>query len=242
MQSLSSEQILAVWETGREQHELDRALTLLAAGSPELSREELGALSIGERDARLLRLRALVLGPRAEGFAECPACAARLEFPVDTAAFALPRNQTAETHEIETEGARIRFRLPTSVDLAEVVATPDPAHGLRRLVERCVIEVRGDVANHSGELTSEIVEALSRAMLRVDPRAEITLALECPACGQRWQTLFDVAAFFWNELAAQARRLLREIDVIARAYGWSEREILNLSARRRQSYLELVAS
>jgi hypothetical protein len=35
---------------------------------------------------------------------------------------------------------------------------------------------------------------------------------------------------------------LREIDVIARAYGWSEREILGLSARRRQSYLETIGA
>jgi hypothetical protein len=243
MQTLSPEKILAVWDTGRNQHELDRALTLLAAGSPELSRDELAALNIGERDARLLRLRTLVLGPRATAFVECPECAARLEFPVDTAAFMQPRNQTAaEAHEIDVDGTHVRFRLPTSRDLAEVVAAPDEAHGLRLLVERCVIEVNGDVADRSRDLPSGIVEALSRAMLGADPQAEITLALKCPDCAHEWQMLFDIADFFWNELAAQARRLLREIDTIARAYGWSEREILNLSARRRQSYLELIAS
>ena len=50
--SLSPQKILDVWETGRQQHELDRALTLLAAAHPELSRDELADLTIGERDAR----------------------------------------------------------------------------------------------------------------------------------------------------------------------------------------------
>ena len=75
-----------------------------------------------------------------------------------------------------------------------------------------------------------------------DPQAEITFALDCPGCGQGWNALFDVATFFWSELAAEARRLLREIDAIARAYGWSERDILGLSAGRRQSYLETIAA
>jgi hypothetical protein len=35
---------------------------------------------------------------------------------------------------------------------------------------------------------------------------------------------------------------LREIDALARVYGWSEREILNLPARRRQTYLELITA
>ena len=55
--SLSPQKLLDVWEAGRQQHELDRALTLLAAAHPELRRDELADLTIGERDMQLLRLR-----------------------------------------------------------------------------------------------------------------------------------------------------------------------------------------
>jgi hypothetical protein len=242
MQPLSAEEILAVWDTGRQQHELDRALTLLAAGTKGSSRDELADLPIGERDARLLRLRALVFGPAATGFAECPECGERVELPIDTATFAdgsAPAGPTnVATHrEVETNGSRVRFRVPSSRDLAEVVSAPDASNGLRRLIGRCIIEV--DPPN---DLPDETVEALSRAILEADPQAEIIISLSCPGCARRWELLFDIAHFFWNEIAAQARRLLREIDALARAYGWSEREILNLSARRRQSYLELVAA
>jgi len=237
MLSLSPEKILAVWEAGRQQHELDRALTLLAAASPGRTREELAGLSIGERDARLLQLRTLVLGTSAHGFAECPQCAERVEFPVDTAPLALPKEVAAKPHEIEVNGTCVRFRLPNSRDLAEVVAAPDARQGLRRLVERCVMEV-----SPPNELSSENIEALSRAMLDADPQAEVSLVLECPSCGHGWDALFDIADFFWSELAAMARRLLREIDALARAYGWSEREILSLPARRRQTYLELITA
>ena len=50
----------------------------------------------------------------------------------------------------------------------------------------------------------------------------------------------DIAGFFWAELDAWARRLLREIHTLARFYGWSEAEILALSPLRRRCYLEMV--
>jgi hypothetical protein len=240
MQRLSTEKILAVWEAGRPQHALDRALTILAAASPGTSRDDLADLSIGQRDALLLQLRAIVLGPHAEGFAECPRCAERLEFPLETEALegrAPSRPADVSTrHEIETNGTTIRFRLPTSRDLAQVVSAPDSSDGLRRLVESCVF------SPNASDLPDETIEAISRAMLEADPQAEITLHLSCPACGHEWDFLFDITDFFWKEISAQAQRLLREIDALARAYGWTEREILSLPAQRRQTYLELVAA
>jgi len=224
---LSAEKILAVWEAGRSQHPLDRALTILAAALPAASRDALADLSIGERDARLLRLRALVFGPHAEGFAECPHCSERVEFPLDTAAF------TARPTQRLSAGPASGLRLPTSRDLAEVVGASDEAAALRLLVERCA--GRPDLPNES-------VESISRALLEADPQAEIRLDLTCPACGCEWELLFDIAEFFWTELSAQAQRLLREIDTLARAYGWTEGEILSLPARRRQTYLELIAA
>ena len=240
MQTLSPETILAVWESGRDQHELDRALTLLAAGTPELSRDDLGSLTIGERDARLLRLRAMVFGPRATGIAECPHCANRVEFPVDTSAFLRASEEAHALHEVETEDARVRFRVPTSHDLAAVVTASDALGGLQRLLDRCVLEVKARNDDGSRELSPDALDAIGQAMLRADPAAEISLSLECPECGGRWQLGFEVADFFWQELAARARQLLREIDVIARAYGWSEREILRLPAVRRRTYVELL--
>ena len=90
------------------------------------------------------------------------------------------------------------------------------------------------------ELPDDLLAALADEMSARDPQAEVLLDLTCPACGSRWQALFDIAAFFWTELAAEAKRLLREVDALARAYGWREADILALSPQRRQAYLELV--
>ena len=237
MQSLSAEKILALWETGQPQHALDRALTILAAATPGASRAALADLPIGERDTRLLKLRGLVFGARAEGFAECPNCAERVEFPLDTTTLegrAPSRPPDPPTrYETETNGTTIRFHLPTSRDLAEAVTAADHEDALRLLVRRC---------SEQEDLPNQSIGVLSRAMLEADPQAEIILRLTCPVCAHEWDLLFDTAEFFWREISAQAQRLLREIDTLARAYGWTEREILSLSAQRRQTYLEMLAT
>ena len=78
-------------------------------------------------------------------------------------------------------------------------------------------------------------------MAEVDPQANLQLDLSCPACGHRWQVLFDIGSFFWSELNAWAQRLLAEVHVLASAYGWREADILNLSPSRRQFYLGLIS-
>jgi hypothetical protein len=81
---------------------------------------------------------------------------------------------------------------------------------------------------------AEIVAALAE----LDPDAETMLAVSCPSCGGAHDTVFDPAGFLLTELAAYADRLMDEVDQLARAYGWSERDILALGARRRRRYLE----
>ena len=71
-----------------------------------------------------------------------------------------------------------------------------------------------------------------------DPQAETLLDFECPACGLRWQALFDILPFLWTELQARARNLLNDVHDLARAYGGSEKDILGMSAVRRRYYLE----
>jgi hypothetical protein len=239
---LSARQVLDVWEAGRGQHPLDRALTVLAAAHPGTPRAALAALSVAERDARLLELRSALRGPRMPAFTLCPACGERLG--LELGADELGSHEAPPgpgPWERSAGGVDFRFRLPDSRDLAAVVACGSVEEGRRLLAARCVVQARrGGEAVSADALTDGDVAALADAMAQVAPHAEVVLALACPACGQAWSALLDVEAYFWAELSARARRVLREVDALARAYGWSEREILSLPPRRRRSYLELV--
>ena len=243
MRPLSAHNLLRVWEVGENQHPLDRALTLLANACPELTWDDLAALSIGQRDGRLLRLREQTSGPQLNGLAECPRCSERLQFDVAVATLQVTADADGgeEAWELATEDLALQFRVPNSRDLAAVVDCRDPAEAQNLLVQRCVLQASRDgMPVDSSALPVEAITKLAQRMAECDPQAEVLLDLCCPACDHAWQTLFDIVDFFWAELAAQAKRLLREVHTLARAYGWREADVLTMSARRRQFYLEMV--
>jgi hypothetical protein len=234
---LTGQGILDVWERAQGRGPAAAALVLLAAATPGASWEALGALPVGERDRRLLALREQTLGPRLDAFARCPACGEALDLALDAAALATGSGGQPPA-ELSLEGLRfrLRFRLPNGLDLLAAESCLDVEDARRLLAERCLLEPEGH------ELTEAQIAAMAAAMTEADPGAELLLDLQCPACGQAWQEPFDVATFFRAELDVQARRLLREVHALARAYGWREPEILALTPRRRRVYLEMLGS
>ena len=142
MQHLSATRLLNAWERGRQQSGLERAMLLLGAGEPEGSGQAIASLPIGWRDARILELRASVLGPNLDAVVSCPACGELLEFTMATPD--IPRGDDADppdTLSVLSDGYEIAFRLPTSEDLAAVAQRPEPERH-SALFERCILEVR----------------------------------------------------------------------------------------------------
>ncbi len=233
----SAVQLIGAWERGAAQHPVDRALTLLAAARPELTCAELAALSIGRRDAELFALREALFGRRLDCFALCPRCDARLEFTLDTRALAAgdaPEDKTEQ--EIELDGRRLLFRAPNSFDLAAAAQAGEAAAARRLLLQRCLT-----AEESAGEIGESALEAAAKKLAAAQAQADITLAVACADCGYRWQLGFDIAAFLWLEVNALARRHLRDVHTLARAYGWSEADILAMGPARRQFYLESVS-
>jgi hypothetical protein len=124
----------------------------------------------------------------------------------------------------------VRFRLPDSSDLTAAAACGDPEAGRLVLAARCI----------DGEAADDVVAAVAARMADVAGPADVAVAVTCPACEHAWEEALDVPDFVWHELAATARRLLGEIDALARAYGWSEDAVLGLPPRRRHRYVELA--
>jgi hypothetical protein len=227
MHALSVTELLSVWECGKSQIPLERALTMLAAACPDTSSESIAGLTIGQRDARLLALQELTFGSEFTGVTNCPNCGEKIELRFDCSQIvstteAEPPNELV----IQTNEHEMRFRLPTSADL---LAAETPG----QLVERCLLS--GD--DHR---TEDLIPAVSDKMSSADPLADIHLALHCPSCEHKWEGPFDIVAFLWREISAAAQRLLREVHTLASAYGWTESEILALHPARRRIYLEMA--
>src|SRR5262249_27105127 len=129
------------------------------------------------------------------------------------------------------------FRLPTSRDLAQVAHEPDPRLAAIRLLDRCRTGM-----DTSATWSEQELDEIGERMAPADPLAETRLALVCPGCGHAWDATLDIAAFLWEEIEARARRTLFEVHTLASAYGWSEAQILALSASRRALYVEMVGA
>jgi hypothetical protein len=175
-----------------------------------------------------------------------PSCAARLEFDLrvaDMVRDGSPEHVNSAQTTVTVGGRRLRFRLPDSLDLAAAAQAPSRAAARRVLVERCVRAAR---ANRSQPLTEDAAEQaamrIGERLSRLDPLATFELDVHCDACGQTSATPLDVVDYVWSELTMLAGRLLREVHVLATAYGWSEADILALSDTRRQAYLDVVQS
>lgn len=243
MRALTASELLDAWERGGSRSSHRQAQVLLEASCPDLPPEDIAGWTIGQRDRRLLALRELIFGPRLAAVAACPHCGVQLDLAFSTADVEDdPRGQeqgAREPHGVELDGYAVRFRLPTGADLAELEGA---RLSERSLLQRCIATAERDGRPVTpDELPSRVVEAIAQRMAEADPQAEVRLALACPACGHAWRAPFDIVAFFWREVDAWARRTLRDVHTLASAYGWREADILALSPRRRQLYLDMVA-
>ncbi|WP_155368510.1 hypothetical protein [Catellatospora vulcania] len=178
------------------------------------------------REAALLAVYAEHFGVRLDGLARCPRCATDVELSVPVAELTSAMPPAAPVEPLVSGELTVDWRLPHDDDLAACAGAPD---GAVLLLQRCA-------PTCPPSLRAELAARIAAA----DPYADLTFELVCPQCAYAWEAALAAAEFVWAQLRTHAQRLLREVDELARAYGWSEQQIFALSQQRRDSYLELV--
>lgn len=214
------------------------ALAILSRAMPERGSDALAGMPVGRRDAELLAVRAATFGARIALVSDCPRCGATLESglkaeDVGLACEHLP--ESAEPREVLLAGRRVLMRPATAGDLAAAEALRRPAAMRAALLSACVLAVDG-VAG--APVPDDLVPAVEAALADLDPQAEVELEFDCSECGEAWTEYLDPPTLIRFELATRARRILAEVAELARAFHWSERDILALSPARRRFYLE----
>lgn len=227
MRQVNARQLLDGWEAVRARPMPARGASL-AAVLDDRPVGEVMRWSVARRDRTLFELRAQVFGDALDAVTSCPGCAERLEMRLTLSEIAPQGDADEQQPEaLRIGGVRVSWRAPTSEDLMAIAAIGDPDEAREALLTRCI-------ATDDPELRERAAAALA------EQPADVRLRLTCPSCGHAWSSPFDIAAFLWGELDDWARSTLREIHTIAGAYGWSEEEILGLSARRRRTYVEMI--
>ena len=244
MLSLPAHELLRIWEEGRDCLPYRRALLLLSAASADETADDILSLSIGSRDARLLTLRELTFGPELKCLADCPSCSEKLEFNITAAKIRPPDPEPAKPYlHLELDEYAVDFRLPNTQDLIAVDGVADVQQIQAKLVERCVDSVLfKDEKAAFNRLPPEVIQAIGAQIQSADPQADIQLTLSCQVCNHRWQAIFDIVSYFWSEIHVWAVRMIRDVHLLASAYGWREADILAMSPLRRNLYLEMIGS
>lgn len=252
MRRLSDAELLNVWERGLNQSPVQQTLLLLACALPERSWDAWASMSIGRRDAVLLRLRASLFGSHLISIANCPKCGEIAEIPLRVEQLVLDSNQANNVDAAESvesslsiieDDVTVKFRLPNSLDLDAALSQTSVDDVRELLFQRCVLSVVRNGEDLPVHLwPAHVSDAVVSGMAEADPQADLQLVCTCPRCGKNWSVAFDIAAFLWTEITAWAKRTLGQVHILASAYGWREAEVLALSSARRQMYLEMIGN
>ncbi|HTD55845.1 MAG TPA: hypothetical protein VK670_10720 [Silvibacterium sp.] len=241
MCALSPADCLALWESGQGLHPLDRSLLAIQTAFPEMRNESVADWPLGRRNRALAELRCTLFGRWIRGWGACEACAEKMEFAVDGAAIS---DCATPDSEARVQVGERSFRLPSSRDLARITTEADPARAAVRLLELCSVLVTEPEAAQEQETPAQLsegeLELIGEAMSQADPLAEILLHFDCPVCGHSFDQALDLSSFLWSEIEGRAKKLLLDVYALASSFGWSENEILSLSAARRDFYLQMV--
>ncbi|MGA3129742.1 MAG: hypothetical protein ABSD59_03010 [Terracidiphilus sp.] len=235
---MTSAEMLSFWETGSRLSPLDRGV--LAAQMVGVPASQAADLPLGERNRALARLYREHFGGALKGFTQCTECGEKLEFDFDL-------QQVVDAPPLKASEAvvvgRWKFRLPTSRALAMALNGGEETAAGDRLLAQCLAEPAGTDPSWSEAVpgwSEEEMAAIEEKLAEADALAEILIGFKCPECGAAFEEVLDLGSFLWSEVEDAARQLFDDIHLLASAYGWTEDEVLQLSAMRRDAYVRRV--
>jgi hypothetical protein len=208
-----------------------------AAPTPELLR----ATPVGDRIAALMAVAAATGDGTFSAAVRCPAdgCGENLEVEVTWDEIRTIAETTArEPFAVEIDGLTFVVRRPEAADqdgLARASASgaePTPRDVVAGLL----------VDGPASELTPERVTAIEAALDERDPLICFTVGIGCPSCGSVADQEIPLVSIGAAVIRRQQARMLDDVHDLARAYGWSEGEILAIPAWRRARYRARIAA
>lgn len=167
--------------------------------------------------------------------ARCNTCEQDFDLPVTLAN--APRkfaNDTYPVIEVKTSLGLRTFEGPNGSHeerLATVAPANDPA---RQLLGLCGLD--DSAMADAARFTTHDLQTIEAAFEASCPDVADLIHTQCPTCAANIEARIDPLDFAFP----RARALLHEMHLIARAYHWSESDILTMPSSRRSAYAELI--
>ena len=137
-------------------------------------------------------------------------------------------------------GHSITVRLPCAADLQSWQA--QGLRGSTHLATTLVAQVDGCSPEAGFVIPEAWAEPLAERLAEADPLTALSVAAACPDCGHQNDVAVDLVRLLLGGFALQQRHLLDDLACLARAFHWSEAQILALPAWRRARYLSRIES
>jgi hypothetical protein len=234
MRNLTSAQLIELWNPDGATSAHWRLEPLLAvAANPG---DDVSADTLGRRNQRLLEFHQSLTSRPMAARSRCTSCGTDNEFVVPVIAIlGCPQPKLETTITLRSQRKQLRFRLPTMADVRTVIGV-EGGQASAALASACLI------AGSASGVTSQVIARLDRKLEAIDPASRILLDLDCAECGVSLHIHVDVAELVSSTVDSLVDKALRQVHVLARAYGWSERAILEMPASRRLRYLALATA
>jgi hypothetical protein len=202
-------------------------------------------LEVGKRTEALLTLA--TQGGRAELTVELtclqPDCgeAMDLEFSLEELSQMQHRAEEHDSIEFALGNQAFSLRRPTGLDQLHwrSQSFPDESTALRMMIQSLVAVEQQEAFQAAWE-KERTMAILNPLMAEMDPLVNLTLAVNCPACGAQDSHAVDLGAVALQRLWAVQDQLLETVHRLASHYHWTEAVILSLPPWRRDRFLTLI--
>ena len=184
-------------------------------------------LPLTDYECALAALRQEQIGDTVSTAPECPHCDERMELSFSIESLMTDVVQAAQPASRRTLPAAQDFRLPTASDAAACEGDPE---GPARILAACIPQGLSAARQRKAEA------ALEQGL----PLLSRPIEAPCAACGEPITAHFHLPGFVMTELTWRTRSVFDEVHLLARGYGWSEGQILDLPRNRRRRYATLL--
>lgn len=195
--------------------------------------EDVRSLSSGSREWLLQRAASQFWIGSGWFSATCPAC--DTAFDVPAALTDAPRKPAGDGFPVvlvETSLGQRRFEAPNGRHEEQLAqAADDP---VRTLIGACGLSPTA--TEDARAFTEADLVRIEDALDRASPEVADRVSTSCPSCSSVTEVRLDPLAFAFPK----ARQILMEVHTIAKAYHWSEAEVLALPSSRRRAYCGMI--
>jgi hypothetical protein len=181
--------------------------------------------------------------------AECPSCQEQLSFdlPLEDFVKDAAKQVTRQTLQCTlANGTDIQLRLPTGLDQqrwlqqgwSQQSGSQQGQADFQTIAQDLLLDAEAIAGNQSG--TEGWVEQVEAVLEEADPLTALELEAQCPNCQAEIRSPFNLELNLLQRLRGVLTEMLRNVNQLALSYHWSEAEILNLPAQRRDFYLRCL--